>query len=1149
MKVSKSKVLVVSTIVTTIIYLVWRTLFTLPFGCGAVAVIFGIALLLSEIFGMFEQIVHFKSMTNLKTPEKPEVEGLEYPTVDVLIATYNEPIELLFKTVNGCINMEYPDKNKVNIFLCDDGNRMEVRELAEQFKIGYLARTEHKGAKAGNLNHGLAHSSGELVVTFDADMIPMSNFLMDCVPYFMKDLAVAKRIEQEEGVEARLKREGKIGFVQTPQSFYNLDLFQYNLYSEDNIPNEQDYFYRDIQLAKNETNSVIYGGSNTILSREALEEIGGFVTNVITEDFATGMLIQSKGYQCIATDQVYASGLSPEDLKNLIKQRRRWARGCIQTGRKWNILFRKGLNMSQKISYLVSIAYWYDSIKRFIYMLAPIMYSVFGVTIFIANPLELLVFWLPMYWINSVTIKHLSGNIRTLQWTNIYETIMFPLLLKDVLFEIAGLSEKKFAVTTKGTAEEEGWYHFKMAIPHMILAGLTCFGMLSCIYIIFSTGNVAISFLLFWLVINMYNLVMALFFMLGRKSFRKSERFAIEAHCEIKSGCRKLSGKTCDISGGGFSIISDLPQYMDPETEYQVTLQDGVYQATFWAKIVQVMRRNKDWKYAFQISDIKEKEYKQLLQILHDRLPPLTTHIREDIGFYDCIKINFLKRTVVKSYHFSRKLSRITFDKKFLDIDGDKLRLLSFDYWYVSLSEKKTKDVKEKRVVEIGSGIILNLEYERTLEYGGNKYDNQERICLYRIANREAIYYNPAIHAVLLGLENEFRELAYKRRKQEEKEFDEMEYLYSVPCLKKKSIKNAFLPKKAKEFLQFIFMGMLFGQLFFGINVLGAETKIFVDGFEYTSNGGVVSFRALEEEEKLKVTYNTEEEKEGYYSLYFSTSQQAYMEYGDMVSFWINAKEQVQMMLNVVANWEEYQLEDGCNVYLKEKKTDNYKVVVVENGTFTIPKGFIGIVCIPIFADVMEDGKTVLSNSVGFTVVLGDHETTSFTMTKLNFLDVNDFFNSAHLEQYKVMGNAYVELPVQGEFYYDYFLEVVGEAVKKKEAYFYLETTVEGVKLTPTGRLTVTNRAEAQPITICAKISDNLLFQQEVILNQSWVVLEEDEGARNFQVPSTDEIADYSKDFFVPDWLIQMIGLLGITVFATLYYCKIRVYHNKYKKG
>ena len=71
--------------------------------------------------------------------------------------------------------------------------------------------------------------------------------------------------------------------------------------------NEQDFFCRSIEPAKTSGNSVIYGGSNTVLSRAALEKIGGFYTESITEDFATGLLIESAGFVSLGLPTPLAS--------------------------------------------------------------------------------------------------------------------------------------------------------------------------------------------------------------------------------------------------------------------------------------------------------------------------------------------------------------------------------------------------------------------------------------------------------------------------------------------------------------------------------------------------------------------------------------------------------------------------------------------------------------------------------------------------------------------------------------------------------------------------------------------------------------------------------------------------------------------------
>lgn len=234
---NRNRLLYIGTFVTALIYIIWRTLFTLPLTYGVISLIAGLYLWIVEFLGMGESLNHYIGMSSPLLPQKPELK--DFPSVDVLIPTYNEPVDLLRKTILGAKQLEYPDLDKVKIYLCDDGNRKEVFDLANELNIYYLTRDENKHAKAGNLNNALKYTKGDLVAVFDADMIPLSHFLLETVPFF---------------------NEEKIGFIQTPQAFYNPDLFQYHLYSEQRIPDEQDYFYRDVQLSRNKSNTVIFGG-------------------------------------------------------------------------------------------------------------------------------------------------------------------------------------------------------------------------------------------------------------------------------------------------------------------------------------------------------------------------------------------------------------------------------------------------------------------------------------------------------------------------------------------------------------------------------------------------------------------------------------------------------------------------------------------------------------------------------------------------------------------------------------------------------------------------------------------------------------------------------------------------------------------------
>lgn len=734
MKKKNGKVLLVVTFLSNLIYILWRIFFTIPKGKGYFSFICAIILLIVEIMGMFEMFVHYHDMSNIEYPQKPEIDEELYPDVDVFVATFNESIELLKKTVNGCINMEYPDKDKVHIYICDDSNRKEMKEMANEMGVKYITREEREGAKAGNLNNAMKHSTSPLIATFDADMIPMHDFLMETVPYFLKNEQAKK-----EGVEEEYD---KIGFVQTPQSFYNLDLFQFNLYSESRIPNEQDYFYRDIQLSRNKTNSVIYGGSNTVISREALEAVGGFYTRSITEDFATGILIQSKGYKCYAIPDVHASGLSPTDLKSLVKQRERWARGCIQTGRRLNILFRKGLGFWQKISYLTSISYWYASIKRFIFIMAPILFSVFNVTVVECDLLGVLIFWLPMYIFSSMSLKLFSQSIRNIRWTNIYETILFQPLMISVILETLAISKNKFTVTKKDKVEDGFKYKFIRVLPYYIYIMLCIIGTIKMIIQTFRTNSIAYVVPLFWIIGNLSTLVMAVMFMHGRKQFRKTERFNASIDCNIKQNNYEITTKTVDISEGGFSFLLDNPEYISPNEEFNVIFNESIgykkYKVNLRAKIVSVIEVDLKWKYCAYITDIKEEN--QWLQIIYDRVPTLPRTIDRSIGLFDDLQVN-IKRRIKKNKKLSRRSPRINLSYEVNIKEDFKVSLENFNYQYVLLKFQESNSFPNNLELDIENKITLDCIlceekiYDRGVLY---KVNNIDEILDYE-SNREFI--------------------------------------------------------------------------------------------------------------------------------------------------------------------------------------------------------------------------------------------------------------------------------------------------------------------------------------------------------------------------------------------------------------------------
>ena len=609
----------------TLIYLCWRVVYTVPAGKGALAVGGNLLLLATELLGFIESVILYRNLLGMHPHPLPDIPREAWPEVDVFIATYNESTDLLRRTVNGCLHMEYPDPAKVHIWICDDNRRGEMRRLAEEMGVGYFDRPDNEGAKAGNLNHALGLTSAPYVVTFDADMIPKSDFLLKTIPYFV-DVELREKDRPEE---ERLH----LGLLQTPQSFYDPDVFQHVLYSEKRAPNEQDFFYRTVEPAKTSTNSVIYGGSNTVLSRRALTDAGGFYTGSITEDFATGLLIESKGYLSLALPEPLASGQTPHTFREHIKQRARWGRGVIVTARKLKLWRRKGLTLSQKVSYWDSVVYWYSPVKTLIYIVSPLLYAVLAVPVFLCSWLELLVFLLPMMLLQDLSLRLNSKGAISSKWSGIYETSVMPHLLIPILKESLGFSLSKFRVTDKSAKSGKRERDLRAMIPFLVFVLLSAAGIVRLLPVFEPAQAVGFLILLYRIVRNLYFLLMALFLVDGRDSDGEPVKvFDAEAvTVRTEGGC--WEGITTMLTEHSVSVFLDEGEGLSLGASGEITLVTGGAPVTVKGVVTGIAEsRNRSVRtHTIELLDFCGNR-PAYWQILYDRVPTLPQSLRRDFG-------------------------------------------------------------------------------------------------------------------------------------------------------------------------------------------------------------------------------------------------------------------------------------------------------------------------------------------------------------------------------------------------------------------------------------------------------------------------------------------------------------------------------------
>lgn len=731
-KGGKLKLLALVSVIYMTIYLIWRAVFTLPMPkeYGWIAFFLGIALLVAEFTSAVEAFEHYTSLTNKIVPEMPDIPIEWYPDVDILIATHNEDEEILYKTANACTYIKYPFPEKVHVYFCDDGNRPSVKELADRLGVGYFGLADNKEAKAGNLNNALAQTSSPLVVTFDADMIPTSNFLMETVPYFF----LPKMKKDDEGrwvpkEEDEIDEDDKIGFIQSPQSFYNPDLFQYNLFSEGKVPNEQDYFFRQVNIGRNASNSPIYAGSNTVISRDALEEVGGICTNTITEDFETGLLIQSKGYKCYAIDKQLAKGLAPTTVASLIKQRERWARGCIHSLRKNHIILNRKIPFKTKLSYMACRSYWDSFLRRFVYIISPLIFVLLGIPAVICGLKELILIWAPTYFLYSLTLRVTSGNIRSSRLSNAIDTIMFPYLMVPILAEVLHIHKSEFVVTNKSRQNKEE-SNVLYALPHIVLLSLSLvalFYSLKDLLLYQAFGGIVI---IFWLIVNSSSLLMAIFFMIGRENVRNSERFNGEVPVTLYIDNQKIKAVTDDLSEGGLSVIIREPIYIPKDEIVVVKITDKDYKASMKMKLVQIMdTKDNNYKYCFVVDSIEEKDKREYFQIIYDREHSLPKTISAKSSLYGDIAVN-IKRRMDSQTNYSRKLPRIAVNKRLPLVGGGVVLVKVFNYEYVQIDNNGI--LLNNARIDIGNNLILECVKERNDLYRITNLDelqNNELFC------------------------------------------------------------------------------------------------------------------------------------------------------------------------------------------------------------------------------------------------------------------------------------------------------------------------------------------------------------------------------------------------------------------------------------
>lgn len=432
-------------------YIWWRgtsTLYWEPTFDGATS----LALYGAELFGFLLLLAGYfqTAFTRPRAPAPLPLNGplaADLPSVDVFVPSYNEGVDVVRRTLTGAAAIDYPNKT---VWLLDEKRRPEMKALCDELGVSYMTRPDNQGAKAGNINHALARTTGELVAVFDADQVPVRSFLRMTVGYFLEN--------------------PKMALVQTPHHFYNPDPFERNLYLEDTVPSEQVMFYHVIQVGNDFWNSSFFCGSCALLRRSALDSVGGIAVETVTEDAHTALKMHALGWESAYLAVPQAAGLATERYGFYVTQRVRWARGMIQILRLDNPLFKRGLSFSQRVNYFNAACHFLFGLPRMVYLLAPPLYLLFGVHPLDASAASIAAYALPHVFLSVVGGSTIAHTARHSFWAEVFETAIAPYIALITFLTVLSPRHARFAVTAKGTQLDAASFDWRHAAPNLVLA-------------------------------------------------------------------------------------------------------------------------------------------------------------------------------------------------------------------------------------------------------------------------------------------------------------------------------------------------------------------------------------------------------------------------------------------------------------------------------------------------------------------------------------------------------------------------------------------------------------------------------------------------------------------------------------------------------
>lgn len=539
-------VLVTLSGLTTLRYFYYRTFYTLSLN-GWLNAAFSVLLYAAEMYAILTLFLAYFQTLRIRQRQPIDLSTVpqtQWPSVDVYIPTYNEDVEIVRKTAIAALAIDYPADKKC-VYVLDDGRkyperRAELQAMCDEVGAIMLVRDNNDHAKAGNINTALEKTHGDLVLILDCDHIPARCFLKETVGFFLKP---------------------KVALVQTPHWFYNPDPFERNLLTRGQIPVGNELFYKVLQKGNDHWNAAFFCGSAAVVRREYILEIGGIATETVTEDCHTALRLHSLGYQSVYYDKIMVAGLAPEKFSSYVGQQVRWARGMAQILRLENPLFNRKLKLTlaQRLCYFSATSHFFFGFPRLMYVVAPMIYLLLGISSVRGLGLETMAYALPHILLSMQTNHIPYKHVRFSFWNEVYEFAMSFQAGIVTLLALINPRLGSFNVTDKGLTVTERNFDFESVRYLVYLSAIAAASLLAIpFWLVISPQDMqAVLINAIWNVFNLFLLLAACLVAFEQPQLRDAHRLPRRIAAIIHSGDQQWAATTQNVSESGALLLLD----------------------------------------------------------------------------------------------------------------------------------------------------------------------------------------------------------------------------------------------------------------------------------------------------------------------------------------------------------------------------------------------------------------------------------------------------------------------------------------------------------------------------------------------------------------------------------------------------------------